>query len=118
MIRIFLLFVPLIVFAGVNSPVVLTWTASGDDGNIGQASYYDIRYYQDSITELNWDSAIIISSFTPNVAGSPETLTVNLPRGEWYIALKTGDEASNWSEISNVIFQVVGIEEPVAVGWE
>ena len=115
---IILLFIPLVVFAEVNKPITLTWFASGDDGDIGQATYYDIRYFNDSITEFNWDSTIIIPSPSPYISGTSETLVVNLPKGVWYIALKTGDEVPNWSEISNMVVCTVGIDSPINVVWK
>jgi murein DD-endopeptidase MepM/ murein hydrolase activator NlpD len=40
-----------------TSSIMLTCTAPGDDGDVGSASEYDIRYSTSEITEANWDSA-------------------------------------------------------------
>lgn len=85
--------------------ITLTWTAPGDDGNIGTASMYDIRYSTEPITKENWDEAIQCEGEPmPQPAGSKETFTVtNLAPGKtYYFAIKTADEIPNWSNISNV----------------
>jgi hypothetical protein len=40
-----------------TSSIVLTWTAPGDDGSIGRATTYDIRYLAGTIpiTDANWE---------------------------------------------------------------
>lgn len=41
-----------------HNPIMLDWTATGDDGMTGTATLYDVRYLADQpITEGNWDSA-------------------------------------------------------------
>ncbi|MCJ7655831.1 MAG: PQQ-binding-like beta-propeller repeat protein [Dehalococcoidia bacterium] len=89
-----------------SNSVTLTWTAPGDDGNVGTASQYDIRYSISSITETNWDSATQCTGVPyPQPAGSSENFTVTgLSAGATcYFALKTSDEAGNESGLSNVI---------------
>jgi len=86
---------------------LLEWTASGDDGVVGTASEYDIRYSQDPITEETWASAKKVSMLPePKPAGEPETLLVTQIRASQnhYFALKTADEVPNWSETSNCAF--------------
>ena len=93
----------------VTSPpgrlVTLTWMAPGDDGTEGQASAYRIRYATVPLTDQKWDSATAVSSApTPKPAGQAERVDVDgLADGTWYFALKTGDEAGNWSSLSNVV---------------
>jgi len=82
----------------------LNWTAPGDDGDVGTASVYDIRYSTELITEENWDSAIQFEGEpVPQIAGSSESFEVELGSGTYYIAIKTADEVPNWSLLSNVI---------------
>ena len=84
----------------------LTWTASGDDGMLGMASYYKIKYSLDLITADNF--ANVTDSMSdppiPSPPGYPESAVLaSLNPGElYYVALKTYDEADNGSEISNV----------------
>lgn len=85
--------------------VTLTWTAPGDDGDVGTATSYDIRYSTSPITDANFSSATAVSSPpTPLAAGSTESYTVtNLqPSTTYFFALKTSDEAGNVSAISNI----------------
>jgi subtilisin family serine protease len=91
-----------------NGEVDLTWTASGDDGNSGQAATYDVRYvpYANGPidTEAEWNGAAQAAGEpTPATAGSPESFTVSglTPGASYYFALKTADEVPNWSDLSN-----------------
>ncbi|UCC44746.1 MAG: fibronectin type III domain-containing protein, partial [Candidatus Zixiibacteriota bacterium] len=88
-----------------ETTVTLTWTATGDDGNVGTASQYDIRYSTSSITEQNWDSAVEVTGEpTPGVAGTPESFVITGLGSDtvYYFAIKVADEVPNWSELSNV----------------
>lgn|GEM_PF-651483 len=85
--------------------VTLHWTAPGDDGFIGQATYYDIRYATFVITDANFSTATeTYGEPPPSMSGQPDSFTVTgLANGTlYYFALKTADEDSNWSLISNV----------------
>ncbi len=88
-----------------STSLTLTWTAPGDDGLVGTASQYDIRYSTSSIdTEASWDVATVVSAPpTPQAPGSTETFTVTgiSPGTRYYFALKTADEVPNWSDLSN-----------------
>lgn len=86
--------------------VVLIWTAVGDDGTTGTADLYDVRYSTATITAENFASATAASGEpAPGVAGSPQTMTVAglSAATPYYFAMKTRDDASNWSDISNVV---------------
>lgn len=84
----------------------LHWTAPGDDGTVGRAAEYDIRYSTELITENNWSMAGSVSGEpVPSVSGTPEQYTVEGldPGTEYYFAIKAADEVPNWSLLSNVI---------------
>ena len=88
-----------------STTVDLSWTAPGDDGATGTATTYDIRYSTSAITAGNWASATQVTGEpTPSVAGSAESFTVTgLTEGiTYYFAIKTSDEISNESPLSNV----------------
>lgn len=88
-----------------GSSLNLSWTAAGDDGNSGTASSYDIRYSTSVITNGNWSSSIQVSGEPmPASAGSSESMTVSGLSSSvtYYFAIKTSDEASNVSGLSNV----------------
>jgi len=91
----------------VTSAVDLSWTAPGDDGAVGTAAAYDLRYSSAAIVDTaTFDAAAPVAGLpAPAVAGSAETFSVTgLPKGsEYHFALRTRDEASNWSPISNVV---------------
>lgn len=85
--------------------ITLRWTAPGDDGTIGQASRYDIRYATGPMTEQNFSSTTPVSNPPyPQAAGREETLSVTglQPATTYYFGLKTADEVPNWSPLSNV----------------
>jgi len=88
-----------------SDSITLIWTTPGDDGDVGTASQFDIRYSESAITAANFSSATKVANPPkPQPAGSKETLVVTslLAGTTYYFALKTADEALNWSPISNV----------------
>ncbi|NIP44841.1 MAG: hypothetical protein GWO41_18010 [candidate division Zixibacteria bacterium] len=92
--------------SNAGASVRLTWTAPGDDGNVGQASVYDLRYSLDSLTDENWNAATQVENETsPKPSGQEEVLIVSgLEQGtKYFFALKSADEAQNWSNMSNVV---------------
>ncbi len=89
-----------------DSSITITWTAPGDDGAVGTATLYDIRYSSTAINIQNWDSAIQISDEpSPLLAGTTQSYTLaGLPQGVGYFfAIKTADEIPNWSGLSNIL---------------
>jgi hypothetical protein len=87
-----------------TTSIVLNWTAPGDDGSVGTAGQYDIRYSTSTITEGNWASATQATGGpAPGAAGSAQTFTVTglSPGTPYYFAIKTADEVPNWSALSN-----------------
>ncbi len=89
----------------ISYAVTLTWTAPGDDGGLGIATRYDIRYAQAPITPANWNQALPCPNIpAPNVAGTPESFRVAglASDTQYYFALVSEDEAGNRSGISNV----------------
>ncbi|MBZ5640818.1 MAG: choice-of-anchor D domain-containing protein [Acidobacteriia bacterium] len=83
----------------------LTWTATGDDGIVGTASYYEVRYSTSSITEANWASATRAGNEpTPQVSGSPESMEVHGLDAStfYYFAIKAFDEWGNPGALSNL----------------
>ncbi len=86
--------------------VRLVWTAPGDDGTVGTATAYDLRVSLSTITLSNWSSATPIAGVpAPAPAGARESFVVRgLTQGTtYYFAIRTVDDAGNWSGISNVL---------------
>ena len=90
--------------------VTLVWTAPGDDGTVGHASRYDLRYSANAIAGTDtlswWNAATIVNlaNKIPPAAGQPDSVTVlGIPTGTHYYAIiRTADEVPNWSGFSNV----------------
>ncbi|MDD5687532.1 MAG: discoidin domain-containing protein [Elusimicrobia bacterium] len=102
-----------------SNSIVLSWTSVGDDGNIGTAGVYDIRYSNVNITDSNWATATQCSGEpTPLVAGSNQSYTVQgLSAGiTYYFGMKVGDEVPNWSGISNVVSGQTNNQGNIAIG--
>jgi len=86
--------------------VSLSWTATGDDGMVGQADAYDLRYHTAPIDGVSWSEATPVAGVpAPQAPGSGETFTVTGldPNTAYWFALKVGDEVPNWSDLSNVV---------------
>lgn len=92
--------------AQVTRTVTLGWTAPGNDGSVGTASAYSMRYSSAAISEANWASATAIAGPpVPQAAGTPQSMTAGgfTPGQTYYFALKAVDLAGNWSPISNLV---------------
>ncbi len=99
-----------------NHTLQLNWTAPGDDGNVGTAHSYEVRYSTTAISDSAsseekqawWSSAVPIKNPSPpkpKAAGSSQNVAVNsLASGTtYYFAMKSSDEAGNISELSNIV---------------
>jgi len=87
-----------------RTSVVLRWTAPGDDGSVGTATWYDFRYSTSGpITEANFPLAVHVDIPSPKAAGSQEQLTLSgLQRGtKYWFGLKASDEVPNWAGVSD-----------------
>ena len=95
----------LAVKATTSTTATITWLAPGDDGRIGRADEYDVRYFTEPISEENWNSALrAVGEPLPGRAASPENFIIrNLSNSTlYYFALRTADGVPNWSTISTV----------------
>lgn len=104
----------------VEKQVTLTWTAPGDDGNIGTATAYDVRYNTAPINASNWDASIQVQNEPiPKPALSAESFTFSLTVEydvTYYFAIKSVDDAGNWSGLSNIATRVwIDDLPPVAI---
>lgn len=103
-----------------SGSATLRWTAPGDDSLSGRATGYDLRYSTSPITVSNFAAATHVSGVpAPNTAGSAESFTITgLTAGViYYFAIKTVDDAGNWSVLSNVVNSSIGtvaVRLPVA----
>lgn len=84
--------------------VVLGWTAPGDDGSVGQATAYDLRWSTQPITSANFASATPVSvQPVPGPSGTAQSYVMAglTPGTSYHFAIKTRDEVPNWSNVSN-----------------
>ncbi|MCA9726891.1 MAG: hypothetical protein R3E12_14150 [Candidatus Eisenbacteria bacterium] len=85
----------------------VAWLAPGDDDTTnGRAARYQLRLADETLTLENWDTTgAVVDSSAPIDPGQLELhqITDLLPRHTYYVALRTRDEAFNWSGISNVV---------------
>ncbi len=96
--------------AQTTASVTLLWTAPGDDGQIGRASRYDVRYSSNSISGTDtlswWNAATILnlSGKVPSTAGATDSTTISglLTGRRYYAIVRAADEVPNWSGFSNV----------------
>jgi hypothetical protein len=91
------------------SSVTLSWLAPGDDSLSGRASRFDLRYSIMTITPGNFSLATAAVNLpSPGLPGSIQSARVDalLSGRLYFFALKTADEASNWSAMSNVVVRV------------
>jgi flagellar hook capping protein FlgD len=93
-----------------TSSMTLTWTATGDNGLVGQAAKYDLRYSATVISgndTLSWWNAAAVFPMggrVPPPAGTRDSVAVpGLIIGlKYYAILRLADAAGNWSGFSNV----------------
>ena len=88
----------------IDGEIKLNWTASGDDGDIGIASNYDLRYSNQSIdTMAKFDNATFYPvNFNPDINGTPqEFIVLGLDPGTYYFAIVVYDEVLHASNLSN-----------------
>jgi hypothetical protein len=106
---------------GVTSTTVtVNWTSPGDDGSIGTATQYDLRYSTSTITDANWTSATRVTGMqAPKAAGTRDSfIVVGLtPNTTYFFAIKSSDDAGNVSTISNIVTHTTSQEQvaPAAV---
>lgn len=102
-----LVLAPIVAHAQGADTVNVSWTAPGDDGQIGTAMDYELRWSTSPIDNANWADAknIVATTPTPRVSGTRQRAVVRgLTRGTTYwFAIKTVDDAGNWSNISNIV---------------
>jgi len=96
--------------AATEAIVTLNWTAPGDDGTIGAATQYDLRYSTSPITDANFLSATkMLNMPFPAAAGTKQSVSIsglNI-NTTYYFAIKSSDERGNWSAMSNVAVRTV-----------
>lgn len=89
-----------------SSSAILTWTATGDDGAIGAASFYEIKLSTQPITDANWafatNAGILASA---HIAGTRESYAINNLQSAtvYQFAIRAVDNSENHSAVSNTV---------------
>ncbi len=98
-----------------DSTVVLQWTATGDDGNTGRATSYDLRFRTVAITGVDttswWNAATAVTGEpVPATSGATDSMRVRglNPATTYYFVIRAADEVPNWSGFSNVAVKATG----------
>jgi hypothetical protein len=108
---------------------LLTWTSPGDDGDVGTATSYDMRWSAAvpdtaSLAAMDswWNSATIVTAMpSPLVAGTTQSKLVAPIGGfatglTYHFVIRAADEVPNWSGYSNVaVFTPVDVTPPSKV---
>ncbi|WP_164743490.1 discoidin domain-containing protein [Microbacterium sulfonylureivorans] len=91
--------------ANGSGTTTLNWTSAGDDGHVGTAASYEVRYSTSPITASNWSTASLATGApTPVSGGSPQSMQITglTSTANYYYAIKATDPAGNAASISNV----------------
>ena len=84
--------------------VTLTWTAPGDDGDVGTAARYEVRMHDDYIAPPDWaDATVAPGAPAPSPAGATESMTIDglTEDATYFFAVTAWDEQDNTPGCSN-----------------
>ncbi len=98
--------------------IKITWTATGDDCSTGNASTYEVRYSNSTITDINWQSASVLATGSSVTNGNVDCaiFTGSCPGPVTkYFAVFLFDAAGNRSPISNVVAGSTRCSSPFTV---
>lgn len=96
-------------FGQTGSVAVISWQAPGDDGAIGTAARYEMRYRDTSVTSDTlgwWNGGTPVTGLpAPGAPGSTDSVVVSSldPSVAYTFMLRVGDEVPNWSPFSNAV---------------
>ncbi|XP_053403239.1 calcium-activated chloride channel regulator 4-like [Mercenaria mercenaria] len=114
---------------GESRNFTITWTATRDDINVGQATEYELRISDDiNVLIINFSNAelldVVNANFTPKAAGEVEYIRIEIDAEESYTAttffgVKAKDEAENAGTVSNIVSILVanGYRIKMKVMW-
>ena len=95
-----------------SGEILIHWTSVGDDGNVGEATGYIIKYSNAAIdTEAKFDAATTyVHPIAPMPTGARENYSIPdlQPGSTVWVAVKAVDEAGNKSPLGNSASAVVG----------
>lgn len=100
-----------------NNPgeIKLYWTAPGDDGYVGRAARYEVRFWGADFGPIDndwkWRRATLVGGAPiPSMAGITDSMTVGGLEygGPYYFCLRAYDEAGNQSPLSASVLFTAG----------
>jgi uncharacterized repeat protein (TIGR01451 family) len=96
----------------VDRHVALAWTAPGDDGTVGRASLYEIRFVDQSTGK-----EFLLATMRPATAGTPQFINVNIPykHTSGTFILKAFDKAGNVGSASVNVAVGAEVSDPYVV---
>ncbi len=99
--------------------VEISFTATGDDGFVGRASAYDLRYTEGLLDEASFADAIPVGMPAPGEPGFREAVRIEglAPGATYRLGLVVEDDSGNRSGLSNVVVaSTLEADPPDAVG--
>ncbi|MBI3951217.1 MAG: S8 family serine peptidase [Acidobacteria bacterium] len=94
-----------------SSPTTLTWTATGDDGQEGQATLYEIRFMTTPNPASNFKLGQKVTGVPfPQPAGTTEMLAIpkGLSHGTYYFMIRVFDNVGNTTDSNQVQVTISG----------
>jgi len=93
-------------YSGEENTIILSWTATGNDGIYGLAKAYELKVSDTPITSENFDSLESYpQDWEPLDSGQKEMHQIDLDwySGTWYFAIKVLDGVPQYGAISNIL---------------
>ncbi|MEK7315557.1 MAG: S8 family serine peptidase, partial [Candidatus Eisenbacteria bacterium] len=87
-----------------SSSLRFAWSATGDDGENGRATRYEIRYATAPLDASNFATASVVVGPEPSQVGGRDSVTIEglAFRTRYYVALRAIDEFEQSGPLSNV----------------
>ncbi|MBZ0269315.1 fibronectin type III domain-containing protein [bacterium] len=86
-----------------DSTIDVSWEAPGDDADQGVAASYSVRIARTPISKDTWESAGVVADVpAPEAPGTTQSVTVQglNELTKYYLAIRTVDDAGNWSDFA------------------
>src|SRR5262249_30020475 len=96
----------------------VSWTAPGDDVNVGKVTAYEVRFSDTSIDKTNFDLATPLSAPVPNDPNFGQSVAVKIPwrHPSGFIAVRAVDEVGNKGPITSIPISVdAGVGDPYTI---
>ncbi len=101
--------------------VTLAWTATGQAGQSGQATAYDLRRATEPITPTAWETVATVAGLpAPQPAfGAEQFVVTGLTSGaEYFFAIRAENQAGTLSDLSNIVRLVMPHDPPADINGD